>query len=73
MQTDNQHQPRVNTMKVISVTEYAQSRKISRAAVLKRLTPKFLPMPGVFRAEKVGNNWILYTYEKSDLETNRMF
>jgi predicted transcriptional regulator len=44
----------------MSVTQYANSRGITRAAVLKRLQPEVKPMERVSRAEKVGNTWVLY-------------
>jgi len=50
-------------MKKLSVTEYAQLRKISRQAVLKRLHPEIKPLQGVKKVEKVGKTYIL-TLEK---------
>lgn len=44
--------------KSISVTDYAKSREITRAAVLKQI--KYgRHLPGVKSYEKVGNTWIL--------------
>ena len=44
----------------LSVTEYATLRKISRQAVIKRLTPETKPMPYVMKVEKIGKTWVLY-------------
>jgi hypothetical protein len=49
----------------ISVTEYAKERKISRQAVLQRLTPVILELPGIEKAEKIGNYWALFRKQNS--------
>jgi hypothetical protein len=48
-------------LKKLSVNEYAALRKISRQAVLKRLTPEIKHLPGVIKVERFGKMWILYT------------
>lgn len=47
-------------VKVMSVTQYAAWRGISRAAVHKRIIPVLLKMNGVIKVQKIGSTYILY-------------
>jgi hypothetical protein len=44
---------------MLSVTEYAALRGITRQAVLKRLHPVYKPMLYVINVSKVGNTWMI--------------
>jgi hypothetical protein len=48
-----------DNIQMLTVSQYAKIRKVSRNAIVKRLTPTILHMPGLINAQKFGQVWML--------------